>query len=252
VGINKMPELFDRLLPMGRNSHAYRARLDANTNVSDPAGLLEVDKWAVSRVVLELVKVVGYHPYPFDELSLMATAYAYHRPNVVIDIGTHFGKSARIWFELSRLLQQPTAIHTIDILDPTHPEYPGRKHATFIRGTTVIQHIGDGYVCAQDIIIKNPSSSYLIFLDGDHDYKTVQRELQLARMVRTGCVLAHDTFYQPDSTYNHGPYFAIKDFVDAFPCEQVIHLQTGLPGMSYLCIDDCACSASVLEQSKIG
>lgn len=252
MGINEMTALFDKLLPMGVKPRTYRVRLATNANVGNPAGLLEVDKWSLSRVVLELVKVVGYHPYPLDELSLMVAAYAYHRPNVVIDVGTHFGKSARIWFELSRLLQQPTVIHTIDILDPTHPEYPGRKHAAFIRGTTVIQHIGDGYVCAQDIISKNPLSSYLIFLDGDHEYKTVQRELQLARMVRTGCVLAHDTFYQPDSTYNHGPYFAIKDFVDAFPCKQVIHLQTGLPGMSHLYIDDCVGLASVPEQSKIG
>jgi len=105
----------------------------------------------------------------------------------------------------------------------------------YIRGLPVKQHIGDGYTCARNIInAASSSTSFLLFLDGDHSYESVRRELQLGQMIEKGCLLVHDTFYQPGSTYNHGPYLAIQDSLPNLPVKQVIHLQTGLPGMSYL------------------
>jgi cephalosporin hydroxylase len=199
--------------------------------------MLEVDKSLASQVVLKLVEIVGYRPYPLDELFLMAAAFQYHQPEVVIDIGTHVGKSARIWFELSRRLHTETTIHTVDSCDPNHPEYPGDTLGKFIRGTTVKQHIEDGYACACALVAKNPTASFLVFLDSDHTYENVRRELELARIVGRGCLLVHDTFYQPGSGYNHGPYLAIQDSVRDWPIKQVFHLQTGLPGMSYLGLD---------------
>ena len=153
---------------------------------------------------------------------------------MVIDIGTHIGKSARIWFELSKHFQTQTAIHTVDICDPSHPEYPGDRLGEFIRSTPVRQHVGDGYTCACALIGENPTASFLVFLDSDHSYENVRRELELVKIIKKGCLLVHDTFYQPDSHYNHGPYFAILDLLRDCPVKQVIHLQTGLPGMSYL------------------
>lgn len=196
--------------------------------------LLEIDKWAASQYLLKLVQVVGCQPYPLDELLLMAAAFQYHRPDVVIDVGTHIGKSARIWLELSKQLQLPTAIHTVDLCDPSHPECPGDQLGKLIRNTAVKQHLGDGFTCARGLIGDYPEGNFLLFLDGDHSYETVRRELELVTMVREGCVVIHDTFYQPGSNYNHGPYLAIQDFLSEHPVKQVIHLQAGLPGMSYL------------------
>ena len=197
--------------------------------------LVEADKWALSEFVLDrLVPIVGVRPYPLDELLLMATAFQYHLPDVVIDIGTHVGKSARIWFELARHFQSETTIHTVDICDPNHPEYPGNSLGKFIRGTNVQQHVQDGYACACDLIAENPTASFLIFLDSDHEYENVRRELELVKKMESGCLLDHDTFCQPGSHYNHGPYLAIQDCVVGSPVKQVFHLQTGLPGMSYL------------------
>lgn len=96
------------------------------------------------------------------------------------------------------------------------------------------QHIGDGYDCASELICARPEAEHLLFLDGDHAYESVLKELHLAAMFRSGCLLVHDTFYQPSSSYNHGPYLAIEDFRKEFPFSQVLHLATGLPGMSYL------------------
>jgi len=76
--------------------------------------------------------------------------------------------------------------------------------------------------------------NFLLFLDSDHGYDNVLRELNLAKIIKNGCLLVHDTFYQPSSDYNHSPYLAIQEFSKEFTFKQVIHLQTGLPGMSYL------------------
>jgi len=199
--------------------------------------LLEVNKWSTSKYILRLLQVVGHEPYPLDELMLMAAAFEYHRPEIVIDIGTHVGKSARIWFELSKELQIASAIHTIELNEPSHVEYPGRHLGHYIRGLPVEQHIGDGATVARSIIGASPMACFLLFLDGDHSYETVRRELQVCQTIKRGCVLVHDTFYQPSSNYNHGPYLAIQNSLSTLPVKQVVHLQTGLPGMSYLSLD---------------
>jgi predicted O-methyltransferase YrrM len=201
---------------------------------------LEVDKWATSEVVLKLARVVGSHPFPLDELMLMAAAFEYHRPEMVIDIGTHIGKSARIWYELARHHRSNTTIHTIDLYDAAHPEYPSSRLGRYIRGLPVIQHIDDGCRGASALIRRAPDARYLIFCDGDHRYESVKRELELATMIRRGCLLVHDTFYQPGSGYNHGPYEAVQEFVGRVPVRQVVHLQTGLPGLSYIGLSEAA------------
>jgi cephalosporin hydroxylase len=199
--------------------------------------LLEVDKWSASGRVLQLTSIVGHHPYPLDELLLMVAAFDYHRPDLVIDVGTHLGKSARIWFELSKAYQPSAIIHTIDACDPNHPEFVDEALGSYIQGLPVHQHIGDGYSVACTLVEEKLESNFLIYLDGDHRYETVRRELELTKIIKRGCILVHDTFFQPDSDYNHGPYLAIRDFLSEHPLKQVIHLQSGLPGMSYLGID---------------
>lgn len=197
--------------------------------------LLETDKWLLSKWLPTLVRVVGTHPFSFDELLVMVAAFEYHRPEVVIDVGTHLGKSARVWHEVAKWLGEPCQIHTIELFDPKHPEFPGQQLGEFIRGLPVIQHLGDGYTVARDLILANRSKRVLLFLDGDHAFETVLRELHLASLLPgASAILVHDTFYQPGAPYNHGPYLAIEEFRKTFPFRQVVHLQLGLPGLSYL------------------
>lgn len=195
---------------------------------------LETDKWALSSAVNTLVGIVGVHPYPIDELFLMAAAYEYHRPAIVIDIGTHHGKSARIWHELGHLCSHDAVVHTIDLCDPDHPENPGEQWGKYIRNLPVQKHLGDGCEVATRLIAAQPDANYLLFLDGDHSLETVRRELMLADAITEGCLLLHDTFYQPNATYNHGPYEAIQECLARRSFVQVIHQHAGLPGMTYL------------------
>lgn len=234
MDLDKITKLFSRLSDRYKKLEPDKSR---NHRLICHSELIEVDKYSISQYLLKLVKIVGYHPFPFDEQLLMASAFLYHKPDVIIDVGTHQGKSARIWFELTRHFGTQTSIHTIDIFDANHPEYPGHVLGKFIRGTPVKQHIGDGYEISYDIIKKDSKANFLIFLDADHSYENVLRELQLARVIKSGGLLVHDTFYQPGSNYNHGPYLAIRDFSKEFTFKQVIHLQTGLPGMSYLGVE---------------
>ncbi len=203
---------------------------------STPPTFLETEKWLLSKWLPNLVRVVGTHPFPLDELLAMVGVFEYHRPELVVDIGTHLGKSARVWHEVAEWLGEPCQIHTVDLFDPNHPEFPGELLGQFIRGLPVTQHLGDGCTVARELILANPGKRVLLFLDGDHAYESVLRELQLATLLRPGgsCILVHDTFYQPGSSYNHGPYLAIEEYRKTFPFRQVMHLQLGLPGLSYL------------------
>jgi cephalosporin hydroxylase len=199
------------------------------------AANLEIDKWAASDAVLWLQRIVGKHPYPLDELMLMTAAFGSLRPDVVVEIGTHVGKSARIWWELSRLFGCQTAIHTIDLHDPSHAEYPGASLGKMIKGLPIVQHVGDGFDVADQLLLDFQGRRCLLFLDGDHAFDSVSKELALA--VRHPCVAAvllHDTFFQPESGYNHGPYEAVQQFLASHTVRQVVHAHLGLPGMTYL------------------
>jgi hypothetical protein len=225
--MSMLDRLFRRFAPAG-------AAAPVDWGLTPRPQLLEVDKWRLSGLLSEIVSIVGVSPYPLDELMLMGAAMVYHRPQAVIDIGTHFGKSARIWHEYARRLSLVCEIHTIDLCDPEHPEFPGGTLGEYFKGLPVTQHIGDGCEVAMTLLDQRSDAAVLLYVDGDHRYETVRRELELAGRMHSGCIIVHDTFYQPGSTYNHGPYLAIQDAVPSLPVEQVIHLQTGLPGMSYL------------------
>jgi hypothetical protein len=212
-----------------------RIRTPAREFTRASAGNLESDKWSASDTVLRLQHVVGKRPYPLDELLLMTAAFQYLQPAVVVEIGTHARKSARIWWELSRMSVRRTAIHTIDLHDPSHVEYPGKTLGRMIKGPAVVQHYGDGFEVADRLLPTFARSDCWLFLDGDHAYETVAKELTLvSRHPNVVGVLVHDTFYQPGSEYNHGPYEAVTAFVAAHPVLEVVHAHIGLPGMTYI------------------
>ncbi|MGO8703713.1 MAG: CmcI family methyltransferase [Candidatus Brocadiia bacterium] len=195
---------------------------------------LEVDKRYAAQLVYDIAREMDSWSYAWDEMMLMAAAFQYHRPSVVVDIGTQNGRSARIWYELSIRLGIPAEIHTIDLADPRHPQYAGKDQGEFIRGLPVVQHIGDGFTIATEILSGRPAATALVYLDDDHSYENVRRELQLVALIREGCVLVHDSFYQPEPAYDRGVYRAIEDSLPDLNVAQVIHLQIGRPGMSYL------------------
>ena len=199
--------------------------------------LPEADKWALSEfVVRRLVPIIGVRPYPIDEQLFMCSAVSYFNPDLIVEWGTHMGVSARIFYETTRFLGRETEIHSVDLpQDAVHQENiaAAENRARYVRGLPVTLHEGDGVTIARAVYAAARPRRVLFFLDGDHEYDTVRRELEGVRQLApSAAVLLHDAFNQgPQSGYNTGPYRALQEFAarESVPVESTA---LGLPGMS--------------------
>lgn len=202
----------------------------------------EVDNWMLSRFVMRrLVPIVGIRPFPLSELMLMSGAVCRFRPTHIFEWGTHVGKSARVFYETATYFGISTKIHSIDLPDDvSHGEHPKNKRGRLVRGKkNVCLHQGDGLNTSLGII-SGIKGEYipLFYVDGDHGYDSVKRELEgIILHVPNAAILLHDTFYQSeDAGYNVGPFQAIEDVLGAHPEHGYsrIDTKTGLPGMTLL------------------
>jgi predicted O-methyltransferase YrrM len=197
----------------------------------------EADKWTLSAFVIEaLVPLVGVRPYPLDELLLMCSTVAYFRPGIIIEWGTHLGVSARIFHEITRYLKLSIPIHSVDL--PSETAHVENIRDLALRGRLVknvgVQlHLGDGLTIARELIAEVEGVLPLFFLDGEHSYETVSRELNGLRATAScAVVLLHDSFYQgPEAGYNCGPFEALSEFSKANHTP-VTSTALGLPGLS--------------------
>lgn len=208
-----------------------------NTNCKE----FEVDNWVISRFVIKkLIPIVSINPFPLSELCLLSSSVCYFKPTHIFEWGTHIGKSARIFYETAKYFNIQTTIHSIDLPDNVeHSEHPKSKRGKLVRGLkNVILHQGDGLDKSLEIIKNTPESIIpLFYIDGDHSYESVKRELTgIIENVPNATILLHDTFYQSEeSNYNIGPYRAINEVLDSFDVKyKKIQLNTGLPGMTLL------------------
>lgn len=197
----------------------------------------EVNKWTLSNfVVQQLVPVAGTHPFPLDELMLMTAAVCKFKPELIFEWGTNIGKSARIFYEIVHAFKIEATIHSVDLPDDVfHNEHPKKDRGRMVKGIDSVNlHQGDGLSKSLELVKQaKPKGHVLFFVDGDHSYDSVKRELEgILQAVPAAAILLHDTFYQSgDSGYNVGPRKAIQDTVDANNYT-VIHTNLGLPGMS--------------------
>jgi cephalosporin hydroxylase len=215
-------------------------------SISDPAPNkkgreFEVDKWVMSRfIVSRITPIVGTHPYPLDELLLMTATVCRLKPSHIFEWGTHLGKSARIFFETSRQFGISTEIHSIDLPDKAHhQEHPGKKRGKLVKRIPQIKlHEGDGLEESMKIIDGLQGNIRpLFFLDGDHEYDSVIRELTgIMTKIPDAPILVHDTFYQSsESGYNVGPHKAVEHALKSIPNRYSrISTAAGLPGMTLL------------------
>jgi len=197
----------------------------------------EADKWALSAFVIEtLVPIVGVRPYPLDELLLMCSTVGYFRPGIIIEWGTHLGMSARVFYEIIRYLSLSIPIHSIDLPpDSAHVEniQDLAQRGRYVKNVPVQLHVGDGLSIARELLAEAKGFLPLIFLDGDHSYETVKRELYGLRAAASqAVVLLHDSFFQgPEANYNCGPFEALSEFSKAEDIP-ICSTALGLPGMS--------------------
>lgn len=214
---------------------------DADPAINTACSEFEVNNWAISDfIVHKLIPVVGTHPYPICELNLMVAAICRLKPKQVFEWGTNIGKSARIFYETSRQFGLALEIHSIDLPDDVeHNEHPLSKRGVMVRGLPeVTLHYGDGLNKTLEIYGKNQEKTApLIFIDGDHGYESVKRELKgVIENIPNANILLHDTFFQSErSGYNVGPHQAIMEILVEMPARfKVMSTTTGLPGMTLL------------------
>jgi cephalosporin hydroxylase len=209
--------------------------------LNDGCNFFEVNNWIISQFVVErLVPLVGFHPFPLNEQMLMAATVCRVRPTHILEWGTNIGASARIFHEICSTFSVKAEIHSIDLPDhECHEEHPGRQRGRLVRGIPEVKlHQGDGLDVALRIIAAEAQPvRALFFLDGDHDYDSVRRELDtIISKVPTASLLVHDTFCQSkESGYNTGPYQAVQDVLqDTGAAFETISQDLGLPGMTLL------------------
>jgi hypothetical protein len=212
-----------------------------NPALNDDCSEFEVNNWTISRFVLKkLVPVVGIQPFPLNEQMLMVAAVCRLRPSYILEWGTNIGKSARIFYETCRTFDISAEIHSIDLPDDIeHGEHPKLKRGMLVKGKKGVHlHQGDGLETSLRILSEKPASLHpLFFIDGDHDYASVKRELEgIIIEAPEANILLHDTFYQSSgSTYNVGPNKAIADVLGTVPDKfSVLSQKLGLPGMTLL------------------
>lgn len=201
----------------------------------------EVNNWVISEFIVDrLVPVVGVHPFPLNELLFMVSAVCRLKPTHIFEWGTHIGKSARVFYETSQCFGLNLEIHSVDLPDDAaHLEHPGQQRGVMVRGLPGVHlHQGDGLGTAHSLCSQiSPPLRPLFFVDGDHSYDSVRRELTgILNSIPRANILLHDTFFQSkESGYNVGPYQAISDVMAMAPERyRLLSTQTGLPGMTLL------------------
>ena len=224
---------------IGRSSRGEVSTADPTRNAQCTE--LEVDAWQLSSFVMErLVPVVGIHPFPLHELMLLSATVCRFRPSHIFEWGTHIGKSARAFYEITRHYGIAAEIHSIDLPDEVeHVEHPSSERGRMVRGLERVHlHQGDGLEVSLGVWRKaDRPGSVLFFVDGDHGEQSVHRELSgIVAEIPAPVVLLHDAFYQSaKSGYNVGPYRAIERVLREHPGRfKRVDSGLGLPGMTLL------------------
>jgi cephalosporin hydroxylase len=217
-------------------------RKNTSVFVKNTGTEFEVNNWTLSEFIVDkIIPIVGIHPFPLNELMLISSTVCFIKPTHIFEWGTHFGKSARIFYETARYFDIKTEIHSIDLPENIeHNEHPHKERGKFVKHLKKISlHLGDGLNISLSILKENKDKKIipLFFLDGDHSYDSVKRELNgIFEQYPKSNILIHDTFSQTqESNYNVGPYEAVKEFLkDKNDIFVLIETKTGLPGMTLL------------------
>jgi cephalosporin hydroxylase len=201
----------------------------------------EVNNWVISEfIVKELIPVVDTRPFPINEQFLLTAAVCRFKPDYIFEWGTNIGKSARIFYEIANNFNIPLQVHSVDLPDNVeHGEHPHETRGALVKGLkNVFLYQGDGLDTCLEIYQKNQNiRAPLFFLDGDHSYTSIKRELSgIICQVKNPIFIIHDSFYQSgEANYNTGPHLAIENFLayEGHGFEK-LSTQTGLPGLTVL------------------
>lgn len=155
------------------------------------------------------VRRLGIPGYGDDEVAFIAKTLLKLQPSHVFEWGTNVGASARIFHEVTRLAGIRSTVHTWEHPDMTTRDHPGHRHAELVDGiATVIPYIGEGLIGALSLYTSTTPARALFFLDGDHSYATVLKELRaIAKVAAEAVILVHDLRHPTERTGD-----AVHDF----------------------------------------
>ena len=171
--------------------------------------------------------------YPEGELEFMCETVAEVKPDVIFEWGTGSGASGRIFCEATGLVAlanswigEPVDLVTIDLPDelaPLEAQHPRERTGMYLPDRARISRLrGDGVTVSLALWATNFADAYnkpLFFIDGDHSYFAVYREVALIdRMVPNAVMLLHDT--------NDGPGLAAEKWC----ADQRRHTFESIPG----------------------
>lgn len=217
---------------------AFRPQRHEARDIVKTGSLFEVDCWILSELLLkEVIPKIGVRPYPLNEQMLMAAAVAFVQPKIIVEWGTHLGKSARLFWQVKEALGlSGCRVCTVDSMNSDQPEYPGAARGRYLGQTGVEQIVGDGaQVAAQ--LIDGSCEPVLLYVDGDHSREATKQDFALWPKLPAGSgLLAHDVFFQTPSAYNVGPWESLQELVETHQ-ETIAQMQwqlLGLPGMAFM------------------
>lgn len=151
--------------------------------------------------ISERIVSLGIPGYGHTEVDFIHQAVGHWRPDIIFDWGTNKGSSARILFESARTWGFETVVHTIDLpleLSPADRDHAGAESGIYIRSVPVVGHVGDGVTVALLTYVRSRRHRPLFFIDGDHSYENVVRELRyIKRVAPSGAMILHDTNGHP-------------------------------------------------------
>ena len=144
------------------------------------------------------------------DLWLYQELLTLHKPDLIIETGTHWGGSALFLATICSLLNHGKVL-SIDLYhkDPL----PTHERISYLQGSSVSPEISDKVA---KIVGKN--KKVLVILDSDHTKEHVQKELEIySKFIRKGDLLiVEDTFlggHPSHPEYGEGPTEAIENFL---------------------------------------
>lgn len=149
--------------------------------------------------------------YPEGELEFMCDTVESLRPDSIYEWGTGSGASGRIFWEATDFLATNTFLFSYDLpdeLSPLEAQHPRERTGQYLLPTGAKMDRGDGVTMALMEWSRWHEKAVLplFFIDGDHSYFAVYREVALIdRMVPNAVILLHDT--------NDGPGLAAEKWV---------------------------------------
>jgi cephalosporin hydroxylase len=152
--------------------------------------------------------------YPEGELEFMCDTVESLRPDCIFEWGTGSGASGRIFSEATHIIDDVfiplVTVELPDELSPLESQHPRERTGQHLPSRARISALrGDGVTLALTMWATNFEGGYhkpLFFIDGDHSYFAVYREIALIdRMVPNAVIILHDT--------NDGPGLAAEKWV---------------------------------------